>query len=32
LGPLESMTGVLMCGISASLLFAVATRLIAHEA
>ena len=28
LGPLESMTGVLMCGISASLLFAIATRLV----
>jgi voltage-gated potassium channel len=28
LGPLESMTGVLMCGISVSLLFAIATRLI----
>jgi voltage-gated potassium channel len=32
LGPLESMAGVLMCGISASLLFAMATRLIAREA
>jgi voltage-gated potassium channel len=31
LGPLESMTGVLMCGISASLLFAIATRLIGPE-
>jgi hypothetical protein len=30
-GPLESMTGVLMCGISASLLFAIATRLIGPE-
>ena len=28
LGPLESMTGVLMCGISVSLLFAIATRLV----
>jgi voltage-gated potassium channel len=32
LGPLESITGVLMCGISASLLFAIATRLIGREA
>jgi voltage-gated potassium channel len=31
LGPLESMTGVLMCGISVSLLFAIATRLIGPE-
>ena len=28
LGPLESVIGVLMCGISASLLFAIVTRLI----
>ena len=27
LGPLESMTGVLMCGVSVSILFAVVTRL-----
>jgi voltage-gated potassium channel len=31
LGPLESVIGVLMCGISASLLFAVVTRLINRE-
>ena len=31
LGPIESITGVLMCGISASLLFAIATRLIGRE-
>jgi voltage-gated potassium channel len=31
LGPLESVIGVLMCGISASLLFAVVTRLIHRE-
>jgi voltage-gated potassium channel len=28
LGPLEGMIGVLMCGVSASLLFAIVTRLI----
>ena len=28
LGPLESIVGVLMCGISVSLLFAIVTRLI----
>jgi voltage-gated potassium channel len=28
LGPLESIIGVLMCGVSASLLFAIVTRLI----
>ena len=28
LGPLESMTGVLMCGVSVSILFAVVTRLV----
>jgi voltage-gated potassium channel len=28
LGPVESLTGVLMCGVSASLLFAIVTRLI----
>ena len=32
LGPLESITGVLMCGLSASFLFAVVTRLIESEA
>lgn len=31
LGPIESVTGVLMCGISVSCLFAVATRLIERE-
>ena len=32
LGPIESVTGVLMCGLSASFLFAIVTRLIEHEA
>lgn len=32
LGPLESMVGVLMCGISVSLLFALVTRLVDSEA
>jgi len=31
LGPLESIMGVLMCGLSVSLLFAIATRLIGRE-
>jgi hypothetical protein len=31
LGPLESVIGVLMCGTSASLLFAIVTRLINRE-
>ena len=31
LGPVESVTGVLMCGVSASLLFALVTRLVGHE-
>ena len=31
LGPLESVTGILMCGISVSLLFATVTRLIGPE-
>jgi voltage-gated potassium channel len=31
LGPLESVIGVLMCGISASLLFAIVTRIINRE-
>ena len=31
LGPVESVTGVLMCGISVSCLFAVATRVIERE-
>ncbi|HVO61760.1 MAG TPA: potassium channel family protein [Terriglobales bacterium] len=32
LGPLESITGVLMCGISVSLLFTLVSRLVAREA
>jgi len=32
LGPIESVTGVLMCGLSAGLLFAIVTRLVAREA
>lgn len=31
LGPIESVTGVLMCGLSGSLLFALVTRLVGHE-
>jgi hypothetical protein len=31
LAPLESVTGVLMCGLSVSLLFAIVTRLINRE-
>jgi voltage-gated potassium channel len=31
LGPVENVTGVLMCGLSASLLFALVTRLVGHE-
>jgi voltage-gated potassium channel len=31
LGPVESVTGVLMCGISVSFLFAIATRLLERE-
>src|SRR5260370_28714608 len=31
LGPLESVTGVLMCGLSASFLFAIVTRLVQRE-
>jgi voltage-gated potassium channel len=31
LGPLESIIGVLMCGFSVSLLFAIATRLVGRE-
>jgi voltage-gated potassium channel len=30
LGPIESVTGVLMCGLSVSLLFASVTRLVEH--
>jgi hypothetical protein len=32
LGTVESVTGVLMCGLSASFLFAIVTRLIEREA
>jgi len=32
LGPLESMVGVLMCGISVSLMFALVTRLVGQTA
>jgi hypothetical protein len=31
LGPVESIVGVLMCGLSASFLFAVVTRLVEHD-
>jgi hypothetical protein len=31
LGPIESITGVLMCGLSASFVFAVVTRLVDRE-
>jgi len=31
LGPIESITGVLMCGLSASFLFAIVLRLVARE-
>jgi hypothetical protein len=31
LGPIESVTGVLMCGLSASGLFAIVTHLVRHE-
>jgi hypothetical protein len=31
LGPVESVVGVLMCGLSASLLFAIVTRLVERE-
>ena len=31
MGPAESVTGVLMCGLSASFLFAIVTRLIQLE-
>ena len=30
-GPVEGLTGVLMCGLSASLLFAIVTRLVARD-
>jgi voltage-gated potassium channel len=32
LGPIEAITGVLMCGLSAGFLFAIVTRLVEHEA
>ena len=32
LGPVESVTGVLMCGLSAGFLFAIVTRLVEREA
>jgi voltage-gated potassium channel len=32
LGPIESLTGVLMCGLSVSLLFAIMTRIVEAEA
>jgi voltage-gated potassium channel len=31
MGPVESVTGMLMCGVSVSFLFALITRLIQHE-
>jgi voltage-gated potassium channel len=31
LGPVESVTGVLMCGLSVSILFAIVARLVRHE-
>jgi hypothetical protein len=31
LGPVESITGVLMCGLSASILFAIVLRLVERE-
>jgi len=31
LGPVESVTGVIMCGLSAALLFAIVTRLVERE-
>jgi hypothetical protein len=31
LGPIEAITGVLMCGLFADLLFAIVTRLAEHE-
>jgi voltage-gated potassium channel len=31
LGPIEAITGVLMCGLSAGFLFAIVTRLVEHE-
>jgi voltage-gated potassium channel len=31
LGPIEAVTGVLMCGLSASFLFAIVNRLVEHD-
>jgi hypothetical protein len=31
MGPVESLTGMLMCGLSASFLFAIVTRLVALQ-
>jgi voltage-gated potassium channel len=31
LGPIEAITGVLMCGLSASFLFAIVNRLVEHD-
>jgi len=31
MGPVESLTGMLMCGLSAGFLFAIVTRLVALE-
>ena len=31
MGPVEGLTGMLMCGLSASFLFAIVTRLVEHE-
>ena len=31
MGPVESVTGILMCGLSVSFLFAIVTRLVEHE-
>ena len=31
MGPLEGLAGVLMCGLSASLLFAIVTRLVKRD-
>ncbi|HUJ83394.1 MAG TPA: hypothetical protein VLW83_16030 [Candidatus Acidoferrales bacterium] len=31
MGPIESVTGMLMCGLSASFVFAIVTRLVEHE-
>ena len=31
MGPVESVTGMLMCGLSASFVFAIVTRLVEHQ-